>query len=90
VFQKVFQGSGFNPLLRDVQSAFLHTRTFKPTSTRGESVETFIIAQKRKFKNKEANAEQATATASAAMATASAVATFNPTESPSPSAAKRR
>ena len=50
--QKIFQGAGFSPLFKQVQASFLSTHTLKPVSTRGESVETFIIAQRRKFPDK--------------------------------------
>jgi len=51
-FQKIFQGAGFSPLFKEVQASFLQARTLKPTSTRFESVETFIIAQRKKFPDK--------------------------------------
>jgi len=54
--QKIFQGAGFSPLFKEVQSSFLQARTLKPTSTRFESVETFIIAQRKKFPEKIATA----------------------------------
>jgi len=47
---KVFHGSGFAPVLKRVQSCFGQTHTVKPASTRGESVETFIVG--RNFKPK--------------------------------------
>jgi hypothetical protein len=55
---KIFQGVGVQPLLREVQQSFLQTRTLKPTSTRGESMETFIIAHRKKFEDKKNTSSQ--------------------------------
>ena len=45
---KAFQGAGFPELLKRVQKHFVKTNTIKPEATRGESVETFIVAQGRR------------------------------------------
>lgn len=46
--QKIFQGAGFQTIFKQVESRFGQTHSIKPVSTRGESVETFIVARKMK------------------------------------------
>lgn len=56
---KIFHGSSFAPLLRQVQQGFLSTKTIKPEATRGESIETFIVAQRKRFAPQQHQPKQA-------------------------------
>jgi 23S rRNA (uridine2552-2'-O)-methyltransferase len=42
---KVFEGGDYPPLLRRTQSLFARAKGFKPTASRAESVEMFVIAE---------------------------------------------
>lgn len=46
---KVFQGRGFDELMRDVRKSFIDVRALRPKATRQGSREAFIIAKKRRI-----------------------------------------
>ncbi|MBA2849198.1 RlmE family RNA methyltransferase [Thermosulfuriphilus ammonigenes] len=48
LFVKVFEGQEFPDLLREVKETFYRVKVFKPKSSRSESRETYIFAQKRR------------------------------------------
>jgi 23S rRNA (uridine2552-2'-O)-methyltransferase len=65
---KIFHGPSFAPLLKQVQSEFLNTHTIKPEAARSESMETFIVAQRKKFKTPPAAAAGKSASKSSTVA----------------------
>jgi hypothetical protein len=67
---KIFHGPSFAPLLKQVQSEFLNTHTIKPEAARSESMETFIVAQRKKFKTPSAATAGKAASKSSAAAAA--------------------
>jgi 23S rRNA (uridine2552-2'-O)-methyltransferase len=42
---KVFQGAGFQELVRDARDRFAKVKLVKPTASRGRSPETYLLAK---------------------------------------------
>lgn len=83
---KAFQGTGYGELLARVQRHFGKIQTIKPEATRGESVETFIVAQQRRRGTASGDKRDSAQTKGAAVATTASPAAAAAEQQPPPRA----